>query len=270
MKVIFAIGVTAMLAMAQPVFSHNSGSPSLRCNNNQSLELNYGLEIAEDEIRFVKNSAIEVVLSHNGDMVLGGEKPVLDSSSRAAIVTYQKSIRATVPQVRDIALEALAMAQQITSQVLTELLGLRDDEVAGLQQILQTARDDITEHFDSEIVRYGSPKSNNWEGFSPLNDHFDQNFDAVIEEVVDKAKFHILGSLMREVFSRDGDLESFGKRMDAMGEQIEASTDTLAKNIEGKAEQLCESFGIITQQERTVIDLVPGFENYRLLSEREL
>jgi len=220
------------------------------------VDINGGINVKQDEILFSKNKSTRYRISKDENLYIGGRQVDLNSEQQALVINYSHKIRATVPEVRELALNAVDLAMDGVSLAFNELLGEGNNVTTTLTEELSTVRDEVENHFDSESGFYVGE-----DGFSESNS-FDKEFENKIESAVEGAIESSMGSLLmavgKEMMLSGGDMEAFETRMEGFGERIEAEMEARGEHIEQQAEQLCQTVLEINELEDELIQQVDG------------
>ncbi|MCJ8320197.1 MAG: YggN family protein [Colwellia sp.] len=232
MKNIFTISALVLAtSLSMPkVYAHDS------CN----VELESGVKISTKSIEFLdsdKNSLYKII--NDEVLIVDGKAIDLNSSQQSMITEYSTSIRAVVPEVKDIALDAITLASDGVNMAFNELLGEDNHIGKEISAELNIIHQQVDEYLSVERGFYID--ENGIDG----DEIFGEDFESRIEEVVEKAVQNSMGTLLiavgKELLSSGGNTGTFETRMESFGEKMEHEMETRAQEFEQRAQALCAS-----------------------------
>lgn len=251
---------TALILASSASYGHDNIYSADSCN----VDLNGGINISTKEIAFSKNKSPLYKIVGNDTLIVDGEVISLNSNQQALVSEYSTSIRAVLPEVKEIAVDAIDLAIDGVNLAFNELLGEGNNVSAELTTQLAGIRDDVDVEFDSNKDFYIDE-----EGFSG-EDYFDEMFEQRIETAVENTIKNSLGSLMiavgQEMLFSGGDMDAFENRMEAFGEQIEYEMETRGEGLEKRGEALCQSIIAIDELEEQLKSEVDELSNFNVIT----
>lgn len=236
-KAIFtALPKTLIALTLLSVFS----SKALYAHDSCNVDLKAGITINESKIEFFESENKDQVLytiDNNVNLTVRGENISLDSDQQALVEQYSTSIRAMVPQVRNIAIEGVDLAIEGVNLALNELLGEGNNIGADLTQELASIKEDVSTRF---TIEHGfTLGENGLEDEELLGEEFEQRIESAVEKAVMGSMGSLLVALGQEMMFSGGDTDAFETRMESFGENIEHEMELRTKQIERKADSLC-------------------------------
>lgn len=226
---------SALIIASSGAFAHDSSFSNNSCN----VELNGGVRITQSEIEFTKNDKVLYRIINNDELQINNESISLTASQQSLVSEYSTSIRAVLPKVKTIAIDAIALASDGVNLAFDELLGKGNNVGAEITGHLSIIRDEIDNRFTQNNEFYI-----NEEGFSG-KEFFDEEFEQRIESAVEETIKNSMGSLMiavgQEILFAGGNMDAFETRMEKFGEQIEYEMESRGEELEKRGNALCQS-----------------------------
>jgi len=212
-----------------PSFSNGSTS----CD----VDINGGIRISESSIDFLKNDELLYQITASGSLNINNNDIFLDDEQQEVVTEYAHEIRALVPQVKNLAIDALTLASDGVNLAFTELLGPQNTLGAELQVYFNDISDEIEQSFASNKPIHFN--ENGFSGTEFFGEDFEQRIESAVEETVQKS----IGSLMIAIgqellFSEEG-VESFEAKMERFGNKIATEMEIRASKVESNAQALC-------------------------------
>ncbi len=214
-------------------------SSTVLAHDDCDLNLNGGMTIEQNTITFSKKQKPLYVIENDESLIVNGEYLSLNSSQQALVTQYSTSIRATVPQAKAIALDAIDVAVDGVNLAFNQLLGEGNSVSSDLSFELNKVRDQIDTRFNAE--QGFTIDENGFSGDEILGEGFEQRLEEVVEDAVQKSMGTVMVALGQELIFSGGDMEAFETRMEDFGMNIEQQIETRAEALEQKGEALCRS-----------------------------
>lgn len=244
---------TAVLLSTTTVFAHETNFSSDSCD----IDLNAGLRINKDLIEFTKNNKSLYKIINNDTLIVNGETVELNDYQQSLVTEYSSSIRAVLPEVKEIAFDAIDIAAEGVNLAFNELLG-EDNEIGEeLTTHLYGIRDEVDERFNSEKEFYIDENGELDDDF--FGEEFEQRIESVVEDTIQNSLGSLLIAVGQEMLFAGGDMDAFEARMENFGEQIERDIEYRAEKLEKRGEELCSAVykidGIETQLSQSINEL---------------
>ena len=215
---------------------------------------------SELEVYTADNRTMKIINQNN--LYIDGQSVSLNSSQQEAIAAYSDSLRSQLPEVANIALDGVKIAGVAIEEVANAF------NIDGLNDISELM-DDISVEVQNAFYQQGAFTMGQ-QNFEKFGQNFENQFDEQIESAVESAMMQSMGSILvalgSELIGSGGDMDAFEKRMENMGEQIEARVETQAAQLEERADALCGSFADIAHKEQELVALVPELKEYQLVT----
>jgi len=215
-------------------------SKTLYAHESCDVDLEAGLTINESKLEFFEsenNNQVLYAIDNNHNLTVRGEDVSLNAEQQDLVEQYSTSIRAMVPQVRDIAIEGVDLALEGVNLAFTELLGEGNDVGADLTHELSSLKEEVEERFT--IAHGFTIGENGLEDDELLGEEFEQRIESAVEKAVMGSMGSLLVALGQEMMFSGGDTDAFETRMESFGENIEHEMELRAEKIELKADSLC-------------------------------
>jgi hypothetical protein len=254
-----------LIATALILASTNSlASDASFTNNSCNADISGGIKITSVAIAFSKNKKQLYKIVHNEMLFVDGEQIGLSQSQQSLIADYSKSIRAAVPEVKNIALDAIELARDGVNLAFNELLGEGNDISAEITAQLSEIRKEVDEGFTNDNDIYFDE-----DGFSGDN-FFNEGFEQRIEDAVETTVQNSVGSLLiavgQQILFSGGDMDTFEARMENFGERIEREMESRGEEIEKRGEALCQSVVEIDALEDQLTNDIEALAGFNLLT----
>ncbi len=220
-------------------------SKALYAHDSCDVELDAGVTINESSIEFFdsdknnqdKKKQTLYKIDEDNNLIVGGDYVSLNDDQQVLVEQYSSSIRAMVPQVRNIALEGVDLALEGVNLAFNELLGEGNDIGADLTQELSSLKEEVATRFT--IANGFTIGENGLDDDELLGEEFEERIENAVEKAVMGSMGSLLVALGQEMMFSGGDTDSFETRMESFGENIEHEMELRAEKIEQKAERLC-------------------------------
>jgi hypothetical protein len=238
---------TALILASTSSFASNASFTNDSCEIEFSKKKKPLYKIVDNEILYV--DGVQINLSH---------------SQQSLVTDYSNSIRATLPEVKDIALDAIDLASDGVNLAFNELLGEGNDISAEITAQLSEIRNEVDEGFTQ-----GNEISFDEDGFSG-DEFFNEGFEKRIESAVESTVQNSIGSLLiavgQQMLFSGGDMDTFETRMENFGERIEEEMESRGEEIEKRGEALCQSVVAIDALEDQLTQDIDELEDFNMLS----
>jgi hypothetical protein len=250
---------TALILASSSSFASNASFTNDSCDAN----ISGGIKITPATIEFSKNKKQLYKIVENEMLFVDGEQIALSHSQQSLVTDYSLSIRATVPEIKDIALDAIDLASDGVNLAFNELLGEGNDISAEITAQLSEIRKEVDIGFTSDKEIYFDE-----DGFSGEN-FFNEDFEERIESAVEKTVQNSIGSLMiavgQQMLFSGGDMDAFETRMEDFGTKMENEMESRGEAIEKRGEALCQSVIAIDALEDQLTNAITELEDFNLL-----
>ncbi|MCU4676034.1 YggN family protein [Catenovulum sp. 2E275] len=242
---------------ANTLFSkeNNSHNRFNVATDNCSVSIQNDIWISDSEIK-IKNADHQTLkITADNSLTINGKNINLTPNQQIALNTYTQQLRANLPQVANVTLEAVALAG-IAIDEIAQALNLKN--LTELQQLMSGLSTEIQNAFYQQGFFVLGENT-----FAEFDKQFGEKFEQVIEASIQESIGSLLASLGTAMFS-DDNMQAFEQRMETMGKNIEAKVENQAQTIEHNFSQLCNQFSQISAQEDKLSIKIPEMRNYRI------
>ncbi|NQZ22897.1 MAG: YggN family protein [Colwellia sp.] len=251
---------SALILASSSTFAYEASFSNDSCD----ADISGGIKITPSAIEFSKNKKQLYKIVNNETLFVDDEQVDLTYSQQSLVTEYSTSIRAVVPQVKNIALDAIDLASDGVNLAFNELLGDGNDVGAEITAQLAEIRVEVDQGFSSNKEIYFDE-----DGFSG-DDFFSKDFEQRIESAVESTVQNSIGSLMiavgQQMLFSGGDSDTFETRMENFGEKIEHEMEARGEQIEKRGEALCQSVVAIDALENQLANDVEELQGINLLT----
>jgi len=230
-----------------------ASSLALADENRHECHMSTDYDIKIDENSVLLSHTGRESLRFSGEQLLVDGKPAnLNDQQRRAVVHLQQGARRLVPQFARLAVEGGELGVKAATLAITALLGddvaVHDDLIKPIEAISHRIQENITDDMVNS---------------TQLEKAFDQDFEREIEQLVSTAttKYSgkMIGHVLRAAFSGDDEeMNDLEFRMENLGEDIERQVEAEAKQLEARADELCEQMQALEQYDQQLV----GVEGY--------
>ncbi|TWX56335.1 DUF2884 family protein [Colwellia hornerae] len=251
---------TALILASSTAFASTASFTNDSCNAN----ISGGIKITPTTIEFSKSKQPLYKIVNNERLYVNGVQVDLTQSQQSLVNDYSIGIRAAVPQVKRIALDAIDIASDGVNLAFNELLGQDNTLSAEITSQLSEIRKEVDQGFTSDSDIYFDE-----DGFSGEN-FFNEDFEQRIESAVEKTVQNSIGSLMiavgQEMLFSGGDMDAFETRMEDFGEKMENVMESRGEQIQKSSEALCQSVVDIDALEDRLTDEITELKDFNMLT----
>lgn len=237
---------SAILLASSSAMAHDIDISNDQCN----IDLNAGVRISADKITISQHDKTVFSINNNQDLIIDGQKQSLTNYQASLVKDYSESVRAIVPEMKEVASEAIDLAMDGVNLAFNELLGEGNRVGEELTGHLNEIKTEVEERFSSNQEFYFDQ-----DGFSG-DEFFGEEFEQKIEKAVESTVQNSMGTLLiavgQELLMSGGSVDALETRMETFGERIEQEMESRAEVIEAKAHGLCNSVHEIDQLEEAL------------------
>jgi hypothetical protein len=236
-----------VVSLALMLLAAGAQAKEIRCN----IESDYDLSIDERSVIFTRESGQpKWVVMRQGRLFVDDRWVALSREDSQRIADFERNARLTMPLASEIARDAT----EIAFTALTEVAAGFSDDPANTRTSLEQARKTI----DQRLAR--SISANRFSG-----DEMGEAIGETVGEVVPLIIGDIVGGAVRSAFT--GDTARL-KRMENLDKQIEAKVEPRARQLEVRAEKLCEQLQELDRLDDALAYRLPGGGRLNLLENK--
>jgi hypothetical protein len=238
--------------------------------NQCDVELHGDLSLENKVLTVNLDNNTQMKIDEHQTLYLNGAVYPVNAQQQSSVENYYNGIYQAVPQVADIATDAIALANTAISQVFTELLGSNSSAMDNLSEKLQELDQQVQYNFYAQdgSLRIHSQSFENGDFFGH---EWEQGFEKAIEQVVTESIGTLMVAIGSEILFSGGDMQAFEKKMERFGEQLEQTMEFKAEALEHKANSLCTSLmnvDLAEKQLQTQIKQLSGLDVLQIKSAR--
>lgn len=191
------------------------------------FESEFDLRIQPQSLVFHRDSGSpETIEMRRGHLLVDGREVALSADDSRRIARYESEVRALVPEVRAIAMDAVGIASEAMTQVATMFAGSNSEKA-------MRRMDELTDELEYRIST--STDTAEWD-----NDEFEDAIETLVGELVPMMMGDIASVAIAAVFTGDEEaVERLEQRAERMEKAIEERVERRADELEARAEALC-------------------------------
>ncbi len=266
MKKLLIAGLTSTLLLSSQVMAHDDDHNYAFSSDNCSVDLNYGVIVKGQNIRFLDKDNTYVQINDNKQLFVDGKQISLTAEQQNLVSEYASSINQQVPEIVNLALNAVDVAFSAISHVVTGVTGDDANSSDRLNEIMVKIKEKVHTRFNNDDGSYFLAQQN----FDEFDSFMEDELEAEIEDLVSESIGDILIAVGSAINNEEGDfeqrMEAFGKRMERMGDDIELAVEGQAEQLEAQAEQLCANLKELDQLEMQLTDSVAELSRFDLIN----
>lgn len=251
--------LTGMLLLSSNALAYSSSFSGV-CD----FDVKGGVRISSSEIEFLnKNEPLYKIVNDN-ILIVNNKEITLNTSQQKLVSSYSYEIRGLLPQIKTLTTDAITLASEGVNLAFTELLGPNNSLSNDLTSRFEEIHYEIDQNFSAnKTVHFDE------DGFVG-DDFFGENFEKIIESVVEQTVQKSIGSIMialgqELLFSNEGGA-SFEAKMEKFGEKIETEMEARGMEIEKRAVSVCSAIFKIDKLEEKLQSEIEQLEDIDMLS----
>jgi hypothetical protein len=245
----------ALFMFLSSLFVFSSATVLAHDEENQcNLSLNNDLSVTPDHIRIIEDDETLVDIYQDKMLFIKGEKMHLTNKQKKMIFEYSTFIRRALPEVTEIAVEAVGIAFEGLNAALGELVNM--DEHEDKFKLLQQK---INGKYQGSEGSYSITKGD----FNIEID--DEEIDVLVEDLVEDMVPSLIGGLISGIGQAIASGEDIDIELDDMGDKVEREIEAKSELIEVRADAFCNKMKRLDKLEQKLIDSNSDFEDLDLL-----
>jgi len=245
-------------------------SSQANANTSCNLTLEHDLLINQQLVTLQSNQQDIWRIDTTGQLWLADKKHTTDTDTQQLLAQYQHGVRNQATATVEIVSQAMLLATEALSHVVTELTGKPLTANPEMQQALNR----IKETTDSLIIRGDSTLELKGSQLSKLDQAFDDEFSQTIENLVQDSMGNILMQMGKAMMSGQGNveqrMETFGQKMTHFGNQLEQRLQAKAKQLEQDSDALCVELQHLNTLENDIQQRIPAMAQFDLFADSTL
>lgn len=237
---------------------------SVAAESSCRANLDSGVRISVAAIEFFEGDKTLYRISGDQQLWVDGRALKLSAEQQRMVSDYAANIRALVPEVKEIALGAVAIAQDAVVMLIDEFIGQDNKVSRQLSAELTHVKGDIEHYFSTQQPISFDEQGNG--SLDVLGQHFETRIARVVETSVQDSIGSFALSMIKEIFSSAGNMEKFEQRMNRFGEQVDERMQARALVMEQRGQALCESVIAIDTQEENLKLAIPAVQKFNVIN----
>lgn len=216
-----------------------------------NFSTDYNIDINQQRVQFNQSNGDS--FEFKGDQLwINGKLVDLSQQQTEASLNLQQGARAMVPKIAEIAIEGAELGIKVATMVLTSLFG---DDQAMQKDLIKPI-----EALSDKIKKNMSATQLNTEALEKSFDEaFDDEFEKMLEAAIIKFSGKIAANVLSSIFSGDSEeLKDLEFRMENLEKEIELYAEENAKELEIKANLLCQDMAALDKFD-TQLESVSGY-----------
>lgn len=227
-------------------------SPS---KNSCDLELNNELLITPKHILIKENDETLIDIYEDKMVFIKGDMVTLSKSQQKLVHEYAAMLRKSIPEIGEIAIEAVDLAFQGIQAAFGPIEGNQKIN-AKFKEVKQK----IKQRYEDSDGYYSFSEGN-------FNHHIDGNgIDESIEEIMEEMIPVFIGGLISNIGNSIANGGNSLENLDNIGERIEQEIEAKSDHIEQKAHQFCESLKVADGIENELVASDSNLKHFDLLN----
>ncbi|TKB47099.1 YggN family protein [Thalassotalea mangrovi] len=269
MKKLMLAGLLVTSTLATTAYAHGDKEYATFTSDHCSINMNYGVVVEANSIRFLDNDNTIVQINNQKDLFVNGKQVDLNDDQQALVSDYAAGVNEQIPRVVNIALDAVEIAFSALSHVATGLTGEENTATDSLNESFAAIREKVSTRFHSEDGAVYLAEQD----FDDLDQFIEDELEGEIENLVANSVGDILIAVGQAMNDEEGDfeqkMEAFGERMERMGEDIEVAVEAQAEELGAEAELLCEELHDLNKIESQLSESVTALADFDLIEVRD-
>ncbi len=256
-------GVGEMLSMKLLVVVVALMAACAQAKSACNMELQGGLRITATALEFTTDDKIQYKILKDQDLWVNDRILALNPAQQQLVKQYATSIRALVPDVRQLSLEGVDLASEAMHLVFQELLEPDNETAKKIDREFALLMSDIKNSFAD-----GKPININQKGVSD-GDFFGMNFETRISNIVEAAgqeiSWNLIKSLGSAIFSDSDKRGDFETRMNKFGEKMDHQMKQRSEQLDKRGNTVCNSIIVLDAKEEELKRSIKEIAQFNLI-----
>lgn len=224
---------------------------------------NNDVKVTPELLQIITTKQSLLSVDETGNITIDGQPIELSTNQQNAMQDYADSVRAYLPQVANIALDGLKVADVALEEISTAF------ELNSLEPV-QTMLDELHIEISNTFYQEGAFVMGQ-QTFNQFGQNFEQHFEQRFETALKGAMVQSIGTILISIgsqMSNSADTPiSFEQRMENMGLALAEKVEHQANNLRAQADKLCLQFSDIAHAEAELSEAIPEFSTYKLFKQ---
>lgn len=269
MNKLLLAGLTSSLLLSTQAFAKDDDSHYSFSTDECSINLNYSVAVENNHIRFINNDKTLVQINDHEQLFVKGKQIQLTERQQALVSEYSEQINQQVPVAVNLAVDAVEIAFEAISHVVTGLSGEDSQSNDRLESIFTKINAEVDKRFHEEDGNYYLAQQDFGEFDQFMEDEIEEEVEGLISDSVGDLLIAVGTAMNNEEGNFEQKMEAFGERMETMGEEIELAVEDKAEALGAQAEELCHNLKDLDTLETELSNSVDELSDFNLLTVSE-
>jgi hypothetical protein len=232
------------------------------------MELQGGLRITANELEFTQGDKTQYKILKDQTLWSNGRELTLNDQQQVLVKQYASSIRALVPEVRQLSLDGVDLAAQAMTLTFQEFLEPGNTTSQKIAKEFTLLRADIEQGFTN-----GAPININQQGISDgdfLGTGFEQRISNIVEASGKEISWDLIKSIVSAIFSDHEKAKNFEARMNKFGEKMEREMKLRSQKLEVRGNSVCRSVAALDTKEEELKAAVKEISHVNLIQMKKV
>jgi len=222
-----------------------------------------GLRITSEALEFSKDDAEQYKILGEQTLVVKGKEIKLNRDQQLLVTEYASSVRAIVPEVRQLTLDGIDLGAEAMKLVFDEFLGPNNSAAKDVHRAFSLLRTDVEKNFSSENPIYFNQKGGIADNF--LGNEFESRVNAIMENSGKEVAWSVMKAFAVSFFSPGSTSANMEARMNKFGEKMEAEMTQRSKKLEARGDLVCGSVMALDRKEDAMRQAIPSIAEFNFL-----
>ena len=255
MKTLIATAVAASLSFSA------LASESQNC----ALQFKDDLVIAPTSVQLQRANQPLWLINSDGQLWLDGKAVNTDENTQQALQQYQHGLRSQAQETVLLVADAMQMASDAISRVVTQFGGDNSEAQAGIDKSLAKLRGNL----DQLVVKNGEEIRINGSKLHNADTEFSKEFEQAVESSMSEMTGSMLVMVGQAMSRGEGNfeqrMEQFGKDMEKFGEELETDMQSRGDALEKRGNSICQNLQQLDKLEQQIQGQVPAMTAFDLI-----
>ena len=255
MKTFIATAVAASLSFS--AFATES--------QNCALQFKDDLVINSGSVQLQRANQSLWQINNNGQLWLDGKAVNTDANTQQALQQYQHGLRSQAQETVLLVADALQMASDAISRVITQFGGDISDAQQGIDHSLAKLRGNL----DQLVIKNGDEIRINGSKLHNADAEFSKEFEQAVESSMSEMTGSMLVMVGQAMSRGEGNfeqrMEQFGKEMEQFGTELEADMESRGADLEKRGNSICQNLQQLDKLEQQIQQQVPAMTAFDLI-----
>lgn len=235
-------------------------------SQNCALQFKDDLVIAPTSVQLQRADQSLWLINSDGQLWLDGKAVDTDANTQQALQQYQQGLRGQAQETVLLVADALQMASDAISRVVTQFGGDNSDVQQGIDKSLAKLRTNL----DQLVIKNGDEIRINGSKLHNADAEFSKEFEQAVESSMSEMTGSMLVMVGQAMSRGEGNfeqrMEQFGKEMEQFGEELEADMESRGQALEKRGNSICQNLQQLDKLEQQIQAQVPAMTAFDLIN----